>query len=280
MLSPGGGPVVQEADQELINAHELARALDLSVDTIWRYTRENKIPYLKLGGKQYRYRLGEVVSALSGDTGDYSKFDSKTLCKTGCGTGMAAEEQKGYEAIAERVSYEDYLKLPQKEGYSYEVLDGMLVKDPSPNVFHQRIVPRLWAILDSYFKTADPDGEVFIAPLDVTLGSYTVVQPDLLYVSGKHSEIVCFERIDGAPDLVVEVISKPGAGKDRIRKKKIYQDSGIQHYWMIDPAEQTLECYSLRDGLYAFIAGGAGNDIVEHPEFEGLKLELIKIWNR
>ena len=278
--------MVQEADQDLINAHELARALDLSVDTIWRYTRENKIPYLKLGGKQYRYRLGEVVRALSGEQGEDNKPGSKYtsesngISESNGAAGTAAEKQRGDEAIAVRVSYEDYLKLPEKEGYSYEVLDGMLVKDPSPNVFHQRIVPRLWSILDTYFKTMDPGGEVFIAPLDVTLGSYTVVQPDLLYVSGRRSEIVRFERIDGAPDLVVEVISKPGTGKDRIRKKKIYRASGIQHYWMIDPAEQTLECYLLRDGLYAFIAGGAGSEIVEHPEFEGLKLELEKLWNR
>ena len=278
--------MVQEADQDLINAHELSRALDLSVDTIWRYTRENKIPCLKLGGKQYRYRLGEVVRALSGEQGGNNKPDSEYISESNDisefngAAESAAEEQRGYEAKAERVSYEDYLKLPEKEGCSYEVLDGMLVKDPFPNVSHQRIVPRLWSILDSHFKTVDPDGEVFIAPLDVTLGSYTVVQPDLLYVSGRRSKIVRFERIDGAPDLVVEVISKPGTGKDRIRKKKIYQDSGIQHYWVIDPAEQTLECYSLRDGMHAFIAGGAGNEIVEHPEFEGLKLELAKLWNR
>jgi len=271
---------VQEANQELINAHELARALDLSVDTIWRYTRENKIPYLKLSGKQYRYRLIEVLRALSGEQGEDNKPVSKYISESNGAAELAAEEQRGYEATAERVSYEDYLKLPEKEGYSYEVLDGVLVKDPSPNVFHQRIVPRLWSVLDKYFKTVDVGGEVFIAPLDVTLGSYTVVQPDLLYVSGRRSELVRFERIDGAPDLVVEVISKPGTGKDRIRKKKIYQDSGIQHYWMIDPAERTLECYSLRDGLYAFIAGGAGSDIVEHPEFEGLKIELVRLWNR
>ncbi len=272
--------MVQEADQDLINAHELARALDLSVDTIWRYTRENKIPYLKLGGKQYRYRLGEVVSVLSSEQVKDSKSDRKYLSGSNGAAGSAAEEQREYAATTEKLSYEDYLKLPDEAGYSYEVLNGMLVKNPSPNVFHQRIIPRLWSILDPYFKTADPDGELFIAPLDVTLGSHTVVQPDLLYVSGRRSEIVRFERIDGPPDLVVEVISKPGAGKDRIRKKKIYQDSGIQHYWMIDPAEQTLECYSLRNDLYAFIAGGAENDIVEHPEFEGLRLELEKLWNR
>lgn len=271
--------MVQEADQELINAHELARALDLSVDTIWRYTRENRIPYLKLGGKQYRYRLGEVVSALSGEQGD-DKIECKYINESKGLTVTTAEELREYESTADKYSYDDYVKLPEKEGYSYEVLDGMLVKDPSPSVFHQRIVPRLWTILDAYFKTIDPEGEVFIAPLDVTLGRYTVVQPDLFYVSGRRSEIVRFERIDGAPDLVVEVISKPGTGKDRIRKKKIYQDAGIQHYWMIDPAEETLECYSLREGLYAFIAGGAGDDIVENPEFEGLRLELKRIWNR
>ena len=48
-------------EKELITAQALAKALDLSVETIWRYTRENKIPYIELGKRQYRYKLDEVI---------------------------------------------------------------------------------------------------------------------------------------------------------------------------------------------------------------------------
>ncbi|NLM96549.1 MAG: helix-turn-helix domain-containing protein, partial [Halanaerobiaceae bacterium] len=47
-------------DNDLITAQELAEKLGLSVETIWRYTREKKIPYIQLGKKQYRYRLSDV----------------------------------------------------------------------------------------------------------------------------------------------------------------------------------------------------------------------------
>jgi len=54
-------------DKELITAQALAEALDLSVETIWRYTRENKIPYIELGNRQYRYKLKDVINALNGN---------------------------------------------------------------------------------------------------------------------------------------------------------------------------------------------------------------------
>ena len=55
-------------NKELITAQVLAEALDLSVETIWRYTRENKIPFIELGSRQYRYNLDDVIKALSGST--------------------------------------------------------------------------------------------------------------------------------------------------------------------------------------------------------------------
>ena len=53
-------------NKELVTAHALAEILDLSVETIWRYTRENRIPYIELGSRQYRYKLNDVIKALGG----------------------------------------------------------------------------------------------------------------------------------------------------------------------------------------------------------------------
>ncbi len=252
------------AEKEFITAHELAGALDLSVETIWRYTREEKIPFIKLGGKQYRYRLKEVIKALSGSgvreqTADY---------------GGGRNDGSG------KMTYEDYCALPEEAGYRYEVLDGVLVKDPSPNVPHQRATARLFLILSHYFKSVDPEGEVFIAPLDLTLGRYIVVQPDIIYVSGKQDNIVRYERIDGTPTLAVEVISPSSARKDRVKKMAIYQEAGVSHYWLVDPAERTLECFSLRNGLYTVVAGGMDEEVVRHPGLEGLEIELKGLWKK
>ena len=246
-------------EKNLITAHELSRALDLSVETIWRYTREKKIPFVELDGKQYRYRMNDVIKAL-------------TVSRVG--ESLAAYGQDPEK----KMTYRDYCALPEEPGYRYEVLDGILVKDPSPNVPHQRVIPRLWQILDDYFRSIDPEGEVFLSPLDVTLGEYTVVQPDLFYVSRQQQEIDKLERIDGAPTLAVEVISPSSGRKDRMKKMRIYQESGVEHYWLVDPSEKTFECFSLHDGLYARIAGGMEDEVVEHPELEGLKIELGRLW--
>ncbi len=247
------------AGKELITALALAEALDLSVETIWRYTRENKIPYVELGSRQYRYKLDDVIRALSG-----SAVRENPAC-------YDAEPTKKY-------TYQDYLELPEEPGYRFEILEGILVKDPSPSVMHQRVSRRLQRILEDYFWEVDPEGEIFNAPLDVTFDDTTVVQPDLLYVPGEQKKIVKEARIDGPPTLVVEVLSPFSIRKDRVRKLRIYQDAGVQHYWIVHPEEKLLECFSLRDGLYALVAGGMEGDIVEHPDFAGLSINLKALW--
>ncbi|PKM79305.1 MAG: DNA-binding protein [Firmicutes bacterium HGW-Firmicutes-13] len=246
-------------EKELITAQVLAEALDLSVETIWRYTRENKIPYVELGSKQYRYKLDDVIRALTCLTVKEKSARYKT------------EPTKKY-------TYQDYLELPEEPGYRFEILEGMLVKDPSPNVMHQRVSRRLQRILEDYFWEVDPEGEIFNAPLDVTFHNITVVQPDVFYVSGKQKEIVKDVRIDGPPKLVVEVLSPFNSRKDRLQKLRIYQGVQVQHYWIVNPEEKTLECFSLRDGAYALAAAGMEEDVVEHPDFAGLSIDLKTLW--
>lgn len=246
-------------DKKLITAQALADDLDLSVETIWRYTRENRIPYVELGSKQYRYRLTDVISSLAGS--------------------HVKEKAVEYNADpTKKMTYQDYLLLPEEPGYSYEVLDGLLIKDPSPTVLHQRVSRRLQRLLEDYFTISDPAGEIFNAPLDVTLGDYTVVQPDIFYIASRQEEIVLRARIDGPPTLVVEVISPSTSQKDRLRKLRIYQKAQVLHYWLVNPDEKTLECFALKDGAYTFAAGGMDDEVVEHPTFAGLSVDLKILW--
>jgi len=244
----------------LITARVLADSLDLSVGTVWKYTRERKIPFIVLGRRQYRYKLDEVTQALTGS--------------------MVIEKKTTYRVDhGRKYTYQDYLELPEEPGYRLEVLEGSLVKEPSPNVMHQRVSYRLHRILQDYFRDEDPKGEVFFSPLDVTFFDTTVVQPDLLYISGAQQEIVKEARIDGPPKLVVEIISPSSGSKDRLRKMQIYQRVGIEHYWIADPKEKTLECFALRDGVYARITEGIDDNLVEHPTFKGLSVDLAILWH-
>ncbi len=251
-------------NKELVTAQALADALGLSVETIWRYTRENKIPYIKLGKRQYRYNLQDVMQALSGSSSAIARDNS-------------AQYQSGDN---KPFTYQDYLQLPDKPGYRYEVLEGILVKDPSPNVMHQRVSRRLQRNLEDYFWSVDPDGEVFYAPLDTTLGEINVVQPDLFYVSGEQKNIIKEARIDGSPTLIVEILSPTSRRKDRLQKMRIYQKAWVQHYWIVDPEEKTLECFALREGVYALVATGMEENVVEHADFPGLGISLKAVMAR
>jgi Uma2 family endonuclease len=250
-------------DKELITAQALAEALDLSVETIWRYTRERKIPCVELGGRQYRYRLDDVVKTLSG------------------GDLLVKENTASYETKpARKLTYKDYLEIPDEPGYRFEILDGMLIKEPSPSVIHQRASRKLQRILEDYFGETDPEGEVFNAPLDVTPLEFNVVQPDLFYVSEAQEPIVKDARIDGAPKLVIEIISPSSSRKDRLQKMRIYQKAKIQHYWLLDPQAKSLECFAWHDGLYALVASGMDDEVVEHPDFAGLSIPLKSLWSK
>lgn len=247
--------------EKLLTAHELAEVLNLSVETIWRYTRQKKIPVIELGNKQYRYKKGAVLDALT------------------AGGELVREDRSIYSKQGE-YTYEDYLKLPDEPGYRYEVLEGFLVKEPSPSIHHQRVSRELEYQLKTFFDEFDPEGELFDAPLDVTLTDSNVVQPDILFVSSTRRDIMCKERIDGVCELVVEIISPSSRRKDRLQKMEIYRKAGIPHYWLVDPEDNLLEAFMLKEGNYLLVYTGGPGDKFTHPEFSGLDLDLDKVFFR
>jgi Uma2 family endonuclease len=110
----------------------------------------------------------------------------------------------------------DYDRLPDEP--RYELVFGRFHLTPSRSPRHQIVVPMLWQHFDRIAEAAG--GFVFIAPLDVVLADHSVVQPDLLYMSAARLDLVG-NRIEGAPDLVVEVLSPGTARYDRGKKLQL-----------------------------------------------------------
>ena len=247
---------------KLLTAQELAEILSLSVDTIWRYTRQEKIPVVELGEKQYRYEKEAVLAAL-----------------VSLGT-LSVKEKHAEYSKQNGYTYEDYLKIPEEPGYRFVVLEGHLVKEPSPSVHHQRVSRELAYQLKAFFDDFDPEGELFFAPLDVTLTNSNVLQPDILFVSGVRSGIIQKNRIDGSCDLVIEIMSPTNRRMDRLHKMEIYRQAEIPHYWIVDPEENTIEAFRLVNGNYSLIIGVGLGDRFHHPEFSDLDLNLDKIFYR
>jgi len=135
----------------------------------------------------------------------------------------------------------------------WELIDGVAYDmTPAPNLSHQEIstelTARLFGLLEEGRRKSGGDCKVFHAPTDVYLGSRTVVQPDLLIVCDPAKLSV--RGIEGAPDVVVEILSPRTASKDRSRKQWAYEAAGVPEYLIVDPEEKVGLLLRLEHGHY------------------------------
>lgn len=140
-----------------------------------------------------------------------------------------------------KLTYEDYLYFPE-DGRRHELVDGEHFATPAPIPKHQAVVLRLTFHLAGHvLKTGA--GELFTGPIDVVLSEVDVVQPDLLFLSKERLDQISGTRIDGAPDLMVEVLSESTRKRDEIAKRHLYEKHGIREYWVVDPELETCKIY-------------------------------------
>src|SRR6185436_12346963 len=142
------------------------------------------------------------------------------------------------------VTAEDYRSLPEG-GPHYQLIDGELFMSPAPDRYHQHISRNLEFILFAYLKK-NPIGEIYNAPFDVYLSEFDVVQPDLLFVANERRSILTDAGADGAPNLVVEILSPKTSRLDKESKRKVYARTGVEELWLVDPKQKTIAIYLLQ----------------------------------
>ena len=174
------------------------------------------------------------------------------------------------------LTYDDYAALPD-DGHRYELYEGELVMTPSPRTRHQVVVGNLHVMLAEHVQRRG-FGEVFVSPIDVILSRISVLQPDLVYVERARLGIVTERAIEGAPTLVVEVLSPSTDRRDRSVKQAIYTQYGVVHYWIVDPVAQTVEALRLRDGAYEIVGRLAGATPTALPPLTELSLDPAAVW--
>lgn len=101
-------------------------------------------------------------------------------------------------------------------------------------------------------------GRVFVAPIDLILESASVLQPDLLFVSKARQGIITERAIEGAPDLVIEILSPTTSRSDRVTKAQLYARHKVPAYWIVGPDEEAVETYLLAADGYRLAATLAG----------------------
>ena len=176
---------------------------------------------------------------------------------------------------AARLTYEDYRNTPEDE--RYELLDGELVMTAAPNIAHQRVSSRLERRLGAFVEERGL-GEIFDAPTDVVLSDTDVVQPDLLFVSKGRADIITADNVQGAPDLVVEVLSPTTARRDWRVKLDLYSKHGVQEFWLADPQTEIVWVLLPNEGSLEVAAIYGEGDTLTSPTLEGFTLGLDQIF--
>ncbi len=146
------------------------------------------------------------------------------------------------------LTYDDLAALPD-DGTRYELINGELFELTGPNTKHQRSSVRLSSGLDQ-FVAPRKLGEVFTAPYDVCLSPHNTVQPDIIYVSRERRNIVGDDKIEGVPDLLMEVLSPSNRRHDVFTKAVLYATFGVPEYWLVDPEGDSILVQIWRDGVY------------------------------
>lgn len=177
----------------------------------------------------------------------------------------------------------DYLGWPDE--LRCELIDGVVYDmSPAPTLEHQEAIGALFAELRAAFKNrgggdGPPDCRLFVAPVDVILFEDSVVQPDIAVVCDP-AKLADHRFIQGAPDLVVEVLSPSTAAKDLKQKRELYQRAGIPEYLAVHPIDHVAHYYRLDgEGRYGEPAIWSGTDELRLkllPEFTPTFGELLE----
>jgi Uma2 family endonuclease len=176
-------------------------------------------------------------------------------------------------ALAPHLTYAEFqhLDLPEGDTHIYELIKGEIVKRSSPNTPHQRTSFLLSTEFGIYNRQKKV-GQFFTAPYDVYLDEYNAgIQPDLIFVSNERNFVIRENNgIVGAPDLVVEILSKGTMNKDRGDKMEVYEQFAIREYWAVDSQNRSIEVYQMQENRYRLFAFAADEAVVRSsvlPDF-------------
>ena len=176
-----------------------------------------------------------------------------------------------------KLTYEDYRNAPGDE--RCELLDGDLVMVAAPNLKHQKVQFRLGQKLGQFILEHDL-GEFFFAPCDVVLSDTDVVQPDLLFVSREREHLLSGgENVQGAPDLVIEILSPATAERDRGYKHELYGRHGVAEYWLVDPMAETVSVHRQRTGVLTVARTFSRKQTLRSSLLPGLELHLEDVFS-
>ena len=183
--------------------------------------------------------------------------------------------------LTKQYTYSDYLLWQFSE--RVELIKGYILKmSPAPSRNHQMILYDITICMDSYFK--DKKCSIFFAPFDVRLPvkslkkDTTVVQPDLCIICDENK--LDDKGCNGAPDLVVEILSPKNSKHDVDTKFNLYQESGVKEYWIVEPEARIVLVYTLQNDIYIGLKPFTEGEIIKSPLFPDMKIAVEAVFQK
>jgi Uma2 family endonuclease len=159
-----------------------------------------------------------------------------------------------------------------------ELWDGQLIMSPTPSFYHQKIVLRFYSLLNEWITKHDL-GEAITAPVDMVLSPHRVTQPDVAFIAKDRVHII--ERVIMGPvDLAAEVVSLGTRNRDRIEKRDLYEQYGIQEYWIIDPEPQSVDVLFLIQSRYELIMRCGPSQTASSRLLPGFEVKIDTLFSR
>jgi len=179
-----------------------------------------------------------------------------------------------------RLTYDDFVRFPD-DGLRHELIDGVHYVTPSPVTRHQQLSGRLYLAIGNYLEAHPETGHLFHAPFDVIFSRWDVVEPDLLFIAADQLEILTTANVQGAPALVIEILSPGTRKRDLGIKRELFERGGVREYWVVDPklADVAVYCRNL-DGLLAPAGAltAADGSMLTTSLLPGFELPLAKLF--
>ncbi len=180
--------------------------------------------------------------------------------------------------VEKKYSYQDLLDMDDDN--RYEIINGELYLMGAPSVIHQMVLGEIYKQIANYLS--GKKCKVFVSPLDVCFSKekdfrkiWNVLQPDISIICDQ--EKINKQRIVGAPDVVMEVLSPNNIPHDKLIKFNFYQKHKVKEYWIIDPIEQLIFPYVLNEkGIYTISRVYSLDECIKIEQLDNCKIDLKK----
>lgn len=179
-----------------------------------------------------------------------------------------------------RLTYDDFVRIPD-DGMRHEIIDGVHYVTPSPVLRHQELLGRLYLAIGRYLEERPDVGRAFLSPLDTVLSPWDVVEPDLIFVAADQLDILTEPNIQGAPALVIEILSPSTRRRDHGVKRQLFDRGGVREYWVVDPTGRDVTVYRRADdGSFPRIAqvSAAADATLVTPLLPDFSLSVVRLF--